>query len=108
MKISRIILYGIATPIIAFLLYAAITTYREPYSHGGSLRNLERVCVGMTRSQVIDIMGEPNWSRQTDAGTTVLTYAHSTKLCNLRIELSPEGIVISKQHAHNPVGPPEK
>ena len=108
MKISRIILYGIASPIIAFLLYAAITTYREPYSHGGSLNKLQKVHAGMTRPQVVDIMGEPNWCRQTDDGMTVLTYGHSSKLCNLRITLSPEEIVISKQHAHNPVGPPEK
>lgn len=108
MKIFRIIFYGLAALIVAYLLFWNIVVRWNLYGHSGSLNQFDKIQDGMSRAQVVEIMGEPSWTRKNDDGTLLITYAHSTKSCHLRVTLSTDGAVISKQHAHNPAGPPEK
>ena len=108
MKIFRIIFYGLAALIVAYLLFWNIVVRCNLYGHGGNLKQFEKIQNGMSRAQVVDIMGEPSWNRRADDETTILIYGHSSKWCNLRIVLSSANTVISKQHVHNPTAPPEK
>lgn len=68
--------------------------------HAVTTELINRVEAGMTKDEVIRLLGEPQFASQEKYGTVRLSYRKHDRWCMLDVLLGPESQVLSVFHDH--------
>jgi len=76
-----------------------LAAYWFSESHGASLSKLKQVSPGMTRKEVVELLGNPGTINRAPGGSRSWFYTRGT-FCQVKVYLNRDGIVEDTHHDH--------
>ncbi len=82
-----------------FVVGAFLLAFWFGEGHGGSLSRLALVRTGMTRKEVVNLLGQPGTINRSDDGSESWYYTRAT-FCQVKVFLDENGKVTETDHDH--------